>query len=141
MKYLKYVIIALSLLVSACKNDSTDNKVVEGQREALLATSDIGIYQNGAAVLRFDKITHQLSVSPAKFQFRILDNAGMQYVEIMLGAMPQESKTVTGELVSKGYKLSNLKMQDVVLLKQEGELLWLWSDNARTGMILPWFEL
>lgn len=141
MKYAKYVIAALSLLAAACKNDPVDNNAMQGQREALLATSEIGIYQNGSAVLRFDKTTHQLGVSPAKYQFRILDNAGMQYVEITLGAIPQGSVTVTGEVSSKGYKLSNLKMQDVVLLKQEGELLWLWSDATHTGMILPWFEL
>lgn len=70
-----------------------------------------------------------------------MDDAGMQYVEIVLGGMPQESKAVSGELTSVGFKLSDKKMQDVVLLKQDGERLWLWSDATHTGMILPWCEL
>lgn len=141
MKYLKYMIAVLCLTVVSCANDDTDGSVLINQREALLAATDMGIYINGTVALRFDKSSHQMSVSPSKYQFRILDNSGIQHVEITLGGMPQEGKAVTGKLVSTGFKLSDKKMQDVVLLKRDGDQLWLWSDATHTGMILPWIEL
>ena len=141
MKLLKYMIAGLLLGTVSCAEDETNDSVLAGQREALLAETDMGIYVNGSAALRFDKKTHQASVAPSTYRFRIMDDAGMQYVEIVLGGMPQESKAVSGELTSVGFKLSDKKMQDVVLLKQDGERLWLWSDATHTGMILPWCEL
>ncbi len=131
----------LFLTFAACANDGTDDSVLTSQREALLAATDMGIYVNGSPALRFDKNAHQLSVSPSEYRFRIMDNPGMQFVEIKLGGMPQEGQAVSGELAGTGFKVSDKKMQDVVLLKRDGDRLWLWSDATHTGMILPWIEL
>ena len=95
MKLLKYMIAVLLLGTVSCAEDETNDSVLAGQREALLAETDMGIYVNGSAALRFDKKTHQASVAPSTYRFRIMDDAGMQYVEIVLGGMPQESKAVS----------------------------------------------
>lgn len=141
MNYFHFLMLFVFLVLGACSNDPTDDKALVGQREALLSTDAMGIYVNGSSALRFDKMSHQLSLSPSKFRFRLMDNAGMQYVEITLSAMPQEGKPVSAELRSSGFKVSDKKMQDVVLLKREDDRLWLWSDATRTGLILPWIEL
>lgn len=141
MKYTKYLLVFLLLLTAACNDDDADSTIRNDRREAFLAADEVGIYEDGVPALQFDPTTQQLTCAPSKFRFCILDNAGDRYVEIRLDAMPQQEKGVTTFLTNSGFDLTSKKMTDVVLLKREGDLLWLWSDATRTGMILQWIEL
>lgn len=141
MKYAKYLVCALLFLASACKKDSDFDKQVGEYRNAFLASSEIGAYQNGAAVVRFSKTNHQLGMSSDKPLFRITDNAGVQFVELTLDAMPTGDQAVGGKMAVAGFSAAEFNASDIKLLKQEDGLVWLWSDSAATGMIMPWIEL
>lgn len=142
MKYAKYFIVALALLATtACQKDTPVDQQVGEQRDSFLAATEIGVYQNGSSALRFDRTSYQLAMSPDRFLFRIMDNTGTQYAQLKLDAQPSEGSGVNGEMTVAGFQVSAFTASDVRLLKREGELVWLWSDGARTGMIMPWIEL
>lgn len=141
MKYVKCLVCAVLLFVAAaCKKDPGIDKNVAQQREQFLASTEVGAYQNGSSIVVFNKSNHQLGVSTQKPVFRITDNAGVQFVEWTLGAMPSGDQGVEGTFAVSGFSAAEFSASDVKLLKQEGDLLWLWSDKGATGMIVPVIE-
>ncbi len=141
MKYAKYLVGALALLAAtACEKDDPE-KLVGQQRDAFVASTEIGVYQNGGVVLSFDRSNYQLAMSPDRYLFRIMDNGGAQYAQLKLDAQPSEGSGVSGEMTVSGFQVSAFKASDVRIVKREGELVWLWSDSAGSGMIMPWIEL
>ena len=130
MKHAKY-------LAAACSNDKTENDpVVKAQIGALLSTDVTGLYRNGEPLLLFDKTEHLLICTPSQNDFRIQDDAGAQYVNLRLDAMPEQGQQVRGtESDNMGFDIGAL--DDIRLLHTDGQKLWLWSDKARMGFIFP----
>mgnify|MGYP000002410501 FL=1 len=136
MKHAKYLLLTL-LLAAACSNDKTENDpVVKAQIGALLSTDVTGLYRNGEPLLLFDKTEHLLVCTPSKNAFRIQDDAGAQYVNLRLDAMPEQGQQVRGtESDNMGFDIGAL--DDIRLLHTDGQKFWLWSDKARMGFIFP----
>ena len=58
MKTFKYILLLISVsLLYACSKD--ENDLYKEERSSLLSSTQIGIYQNGKALLLFDKQAHQ----------------------------------------------------------------------------------
>lgn len=78
MKTFKYILLLISVsLLYACSKD--ENDLYKEERSSLLSSTQIGIYQNGKALLLFDKQTHQYYCNPSQKLFRIQDAQGKQY--------------------------------------------------------------
>lgn len=140
MKNLKYLLIAVSILFCACSSSPEEidgiDPTIQAEREALTASTQYGIYKNGKSIFLFDKTLHQLSTNPSKQTYRILDNSGTKYVELRLDAAPKSDEGVNAR------QLNNMNLQlsilgTMILLKSDNEKLWLWSDSAHTGFIVP----
>lgn len=141
MKYAKYLVGALLLCAAvACKKDPGEVKPVGEYRNAFLASTEIGLYQDGRTVVAFNKSNHQLGMSSQKPLFRITDNAGVQFAELTLNVIPSGEQSANGTLTVAGYNAAEASASDFKVLKQEDNLVWLWSDQAATGMIMPLIE-
>lgn len=136
MNYLKYLLFGALCLSAACSSDPTD-KTAQIRREALLATNAFGIYCEGEVQVSFDKTTQQLYVEPAKWTFRIQDDAGDKYLEVVFSGMPTAYTGVTGT-IRGNMGMQSAEVNNLVLLRQADERLWLWSDEGQWGMVLPW---
>lgn len=139
MKYVLPLLLAVAL--SACKSDpevQDPQDELNRQREALVLADGIGIYRNGEPSYLFDKKEHQLSVNPSQLAFRIQDDTGAKYVEVVLDAIPAVNVPVRLTL-KNNVGLTDAVLEDVVLLRSEQNGLWLWSDQAHTGVVLPRF--
>lgn len=78
MKTFKYILLLISVsLLYACSKD--ENDLYKEERSSLLSSTQIGIYQNGKALLLFDKQAHQYYCNPSQKLFRIQDAQGKQY--------------------------------------------------------------
>ncbi|MEG2772069.1 MAG: hypothetical protein RR960_06975 [Alistipes sp.] len=141
MKYTKYILIlVIALLSFSCSKDDTNDidPVIKSEREALLATTNIGFYQNGKSYFLFNKMAHQVVINPAQLRFRIQDDAGEKYAEIQLSAFPEADKTVKATIT--GNLLKGITLENVMLLRYQNKQLTLWCDAAHMGIILPWIE-
>lgn len=138
MKNFKYIaILAAAVLLAACSGDGTD-KTLQLQRNALLESEQIGIYCEGEPLLLFDKAAHQLYVDPNETLFRIVDDQGDRYVEIDLAGLPSTNTRTTGTIRGTFSGIAETQLTDVVLLRNASDQLWLWTDQGRWGLVLPW---
>ncbi|MFR8554123.1 MAG: hypothetical protein ACLVEU_12125 [Bacteroides cellulosilyticus] len=65
MKTFKYILLLISVsLLYACSKD--ENDLYKEERSSLLSSTQIGIYQNGKALLLFDKQAHQYYCNPSQ---------------------------------------------------------------------------
>lgn len=140
MKAIKYIGLMLGLLfMGACSDDDAYKE----QRETLTASTEIGIYRdgddwmaNGKAWLAFDKEDYQYYCNPNTKTFRIVNDEGTEYTTLQLEALPTENTKVSGTLTGNmGVQLQSLT--GVYLLKKDARYVWLWSDDAGVGFILP----
>lgn len=134
MKVFKYILLLMSVIsLYACSKD--DNDQYREERNALIASTQIGIYQNGKALLLFDKQAHQYYCNPSQNIFRIQDTAGKQHTTLQLNASPDE-QGVDGK-VEGNMGISFNQIPQLHVLQSNELLVWLWSDEACTGFILP----
>lgn len=143
----KYILTAaFALLMFSCTKDkiTLESPVVPPPpppiHEEFSKASIIGLYDEEKGGFLFDKTTHQFAVNPKTLTFRILDNDGDKYVEITLSAMPTADDAVTAKLRSN-VGLEDRTIENIILLRKDNENLWLWSDSAVTGLLLPWYDL
>ncbi len=140
MKQIKYLAsLLVALLAAACSSDPTDNSLAL-HREALLESREVGIYQKGEQVVRFEKQSQQLFVDASHYRFRIQNDAGNRYAEITLSGMPLATRLVTAT-VGGNLLAETTSYEEVQLLNQADGLMWLWSDKGHWGCILPWPQL
>ena len=91
MKTFKYILLLISVsLLYACSKD--ENDLYKEERSSLLSSTQIGIYQNGKALLLFDKQAHQYYCNPSQKLFRIQDAQGKQYTALQLNARSEERR-------------------------------------------------
>lgn len=143
MKRLKYLFaLCTALALYACSSDDTDklDPTIKAERNALVANTQYGVYQNGQAGYIFDKSQQQLYVNPDKQIYRIQNDLGTRYAELTLKGEPTNKTSVSGTLV-QNVGLKSVTLDEVVLLKSDNDRLWLWCDNAHTGFILPRINL
>lgn len=130
MKYAKYLLLPLLLaLLASCKDDSGT--------DAPASHEAVGIYRNGKSLYQFDKVMHQLSVNPTTRTFRIQDNTGAKYVEFVLDKRPDANAAVQLKMTGN-IGLSDLTVDDMVLLRSTKDRIWLWSPATQTEVVLPW---
>lgn len=120
------------LLLSACSGDKEDNTF----REEFSAAEDLGIYQDGKPALTFLKNKHQYYCNPKERILRIIDNEGTRDVTVKLSATPSSSEGVSGT-VSGNMGITGFSFSELRILKIDSRTVWLWSDNDKTGFILP----
>lgn len=137
MKCLKYIAcLLLTAAACSCSEDKTDSRIKE-QRQSLLDAQTVGIYQNGEAQLLFDKLTQQLFVDSSKATFRIQDDLGEKYLEIVLEKIPAAGERVSGT-IRGDLGGQNADLKNIILLQNQNGQIRLWTDDGRWGMILPW---
>lgn len=140
--------LVFALLILSCSKDqpitTTPPEPVEPTPpptyEAFSDVSVIGVYDNAEGVYLFDKAAHQLTVNPQTFTFRIGDNNGDKYIQVVLSDMPTLEQAVMATL-SSNVGLEKRTFDDIILLRQEDNRLWLWSESTLTGLLLPWYDL
>ncbi len=137
IRFKQIALLLLAALCGACSSDDTD-KTLQLQRNALLESQQIGIYCQGEPLLLFDKTKHQLYIDPNEALFRIQDDLGQQYVEIDLSGLPTTNGPATGTIRGTFAGITETQLSGVVLLNNASGQLWLWTDNGRWGMIVPW---
>ena len=65
MKTFKYILLLISVsLLYACSKD--ENDLYKEERSSLLSSTQIGIYQNGKALLLFDKQAHHAATAVSR---------------------------------------------------------------------------
>ena len=97
MKTFKYILLLISVsLLYACSKD--ENDLYKEERNSLLSSTQIGIYQNGKALLLFDKQAHQYYCNPSQKLFRIQDAQGKQYTALQLNALPSGQERTDGKV-------------------------------------------
>lgn len=134
MKAFKYILLLISAtLLYACSKD--DNDLYKEERNALIASTQIGIYQNGKALLLFDKQAHQYYCNPSQRIFRIQDAAGKQYTTLQLDASPAEQGADGKVEGNMGISLNQIPQ--LYVLQSNEQFVWLWSDKACVGIVLP----
>lgn len=139
MKQMKYLLaLAAAILLCACGGDDTDklDPTIRAERNALLASTQYGIYQGGRDSFVFNKTLHQLYVNPSKNIYRIQTDAGTRYAELALTGTPTAKKGVPATL-TQNVGLTAVTLDEVILLHTDEERLWLWCDEAHTGFIVP----
>lgn len=140
MKYL--LALAVSLLFCGCGSDDSDklDPTIRAERNALLASTQYGIYQEGRDSFVFNKTLHQLYVNPSKRIYRIQTDNAARYAELTLAETPTAKKGAAGTL-TQNVGLTTVTLDEIILLKADDERLWLWCDNAHTGFIVPRIDL
>ena len=108
MKTFKYILLLISVsLLYACSKD--ENDLYKEERSSLLSSTQIGIYQNGKALLLFDKQAHQYYCNPSQKLFRIQDAQGKQYTALQLNALPSGQERTDGKVEGNmGIKLDGI---------------------------------
>ena len=135
MKTFKYILLLISVsLLYACSKD--ENDLYKEERNSLLSSTQIGIYQNGKALLLFDKQAHQYYCNPSQKLFRIQDAQGKQYTALQLNALPSGQERTDGKVEGNmGIKLDGITQ--LYSLQSDEQYVWLWSDDTCIGFILP----
>ena len=135
MKTFKYILLLFSVsLLYACSKD--ENDLYKEERSSLLSSTQIGIYQNGKALLLFDKQAHQYYCNPSQKLFRIQDVQGKQYTALQLNALPSGQERTDGKVEGNmGIKLDGITQ--LYILQSDEQFVWLWSDDTCIGFILP----
>ncbi|MEF9985847.1 MAG: hypothetical protein RSC28_01440 [Bacteroidales bacterium] len=140
MKYTTYIIIiAIAILSISCSKEEKLDPVIKAEREALLATSNIGFYKDGKPLLIFTKMSHQLVINPTQLRFRIQIDAADYYAEIKLSAFPTFDNSVKATIIGN-LGVKECTLENVILLSNEKKQLVLWSDTNHMGFVLPWIE-
>ena len=139
MKTFKYILLLISVsLLYACSKD--ENDLYKEERSSLLSSTQIGIYQNGKALLLFDKQAHQYYCNPSQKLFRIQDAQGKQYTALQLNALPSGQERTDGKVEGNmGIKLDGITQ--LYILQSDEQFVWLWSDDICIGFILPNFQV
>lgn len=132
MKIAKYLLLALSAWAAACSKEDPD----AGLRRALLDAQIPGIYREGQALFTFDRTSQQLVPTPARRTVRIQHDDGIGYVEIRLEAMPAEGETVYVSLANN-LDIDIETPRTFTLIGTEKGYLRLWSNETRTGVLIP----
>lgn len=134
MKTFNYIFLLISsILLYSCSKD--DNDLYKEERNNLIASTQIGIYQDGKALLLFDKNHHQYYYNPSQKVFRIQDNLGKQYTALHLNAIPSEVKRTDGE-VEGNMGIDIDLIPQLYVLQSDDQYVWLWSDEICVGFIL-----
>lgn len=141
MKTIAYII-PLLLIFSLFQVSCSDNDNEEApypyaeERSAMADSTQIGIYKEGKALLKFDKSSQQYYCNTATFVFRIQDSYAMKRTTLTLSGMPTEKTRVGGRLDGNmGVAIGQIT--DLYILKRDSAHVWLWSDADRVAVILP----
>lgn len=137
MKTLKYICLALCAMVTfACSDDDAR----EAQRSEIQSSTEMGIYRDGQSWLAFDNDTHLYSCNPSAKTFTIMTDDGLNYTTLTLESLPTEAVKVDGKLTGNmGVEME--KITGIYLLKKDVRYIWLWSDDAGIGFVLPKFGI
>lgn len=122
MKTFKYILLLISVsLLYACSKD--ENDLYKEERNSLLSSTQIGIYQNGKALLLFDKQAHQYYCNPSQKLFRIQDAQGKQYTALQLNALPSGQERTDGKVEGNmGIKLDGITQ--LYILQSDEQFVW-----------------
>lgn len=133
MKTLKYICLALCAMVAfACSDDDA--------RPRSSAFRNPIIYRDGQSWLAFDNDTHLYSCNPSAKTFTIMTDDGLNYTTLTLENLPTEAVKVDGKLTGNmGVEME--KITGIYLLKKDVRYIWLWSDDAGIGFVLPKFGM
>ena len=80
----KPLIPLLAALLAACACNAKID-------EAILASPDLGIYQDGTALIRYEPLKYQNAYNESLRQFRIHDDTMSEYFILTLDAIPSPS--------------------------------------------------
>lgn len=134
MKTFKYILLLISVsLLYACSKD--ENDLYKEERNSLLSSTQIGIYQNGKALLLFDKQAHQYYCNPSQssFAYRMRKEAiHSSSTECPSSGQERTDGKVEGNM---GIKLDGITQ--LYILQSDEQFVWLWSDDTCIGFILP----
>ena len=102
MKQMKHLLALLlapaaAILLSACGGDDADklDPTIRAERNALLASTQYGIYQEGRDSFVFNKTLHQLYVNPSKNIYRIQTDAGTRFAELPLAGPRASTSSIS----------------------------------------------
>jgi hypothetical protein len=133
MKRIFIVLTFLSLLLCvSCERDNT-----KALRENFQTLETCGICEEETMVLSIDMTKYQYWCNPSKGLYRFTDENGTQDLTLTLtGGEPSEDGGVDG-VISGTLGQSGMKLTDLYILKKTSNMVWLWSDSDRCGIILP----
>ena len=132
MKRLLIILTFLSLLCAGCEPDNT-----KALRENFQTLETYGICQGETMFLSIDMSKYQYMCNPSKGIYRFTDDNGQKDLTLTLtGGEPSADGYVQGS-ISGTLGQNGLKLPDLYILKKSSSMVWLWSDSAKSGIILP----
>lgn len=138
-------ILTLSVLTAllACTACREDVIMIDSlEKEMFLRESTEGIYRNGEALFKFNPQSHQRAANPGRMQYRIQTDGQDTCLNVILDALPQSAGvhiTTSIDYRSPGKLVSS--MSHLECSRKDGDLIWLWSAENYTGIIINTSEL
>lgn len=129
------------VFVNEADKDVADTLIVRqaapGPHALFLSRKEVCVVKGNSVLFTYDKATQQYYHAPARGIYRILDDEGTRHITLTLPVAPTAAAPADGT-VTDGWGLGlPASLPQVQLLQETDELIWLWSDEAETGFILP----
>ncbi len=123
----KPLIPLLAALLAACACNAKID-------EAILASPDLGIYQDGTALIRYEPLKYQNAYNESLRQFRIHDDTMSEYFILTLDAIPSaQGQKVTGSV--KSSAMPDADGLEFTVEKTDGDgRVWLWCKKRKLAV-------
>lgn len=131
MKKCIFLVLVVLSLASCVRDDGG-----AALRGNFVTLDEFGLCEGDRMTLSFDRESYQYWCSPDKGLYRFTDHEGDEYMTLTLSGIPSGDSKVSGS-VSDNLGRGSLELPDLYILKQTGYTVWLWSDAARCGVVLP----
>lgn len=125
-----YNLLVLTLFIFSCQKDK-DIKV-----ETFLNQNQIGYYTQGSKLV-YNQTNCQLSANIIRQNFRIQNDSQQEFVNIKLEKLgPDNILSQISYCLNNYYQEKELSL---TIIKQNQEFIWLWDNNSKIGIILPYY--
>lgn len=134
-RFLLYMFsMAMLFLLTQCRSNEEG---LNNEQHDFLMKSELGVYQNNADILVFDKIECQMTVSSDGRLFRINKDNFSAMAEFVFSENPASCKadSVEGSVDFTGLKNDDVSNCTFKVLKSTGDKCWLWNESNKIGVI------
>lgn len=134
MKKVLYILLLLPALLCSCVKDDF--------RPVFIQTEETCLMQRGSTVFSYDPLTCQMGFNREKNEFRVhTDNMSDFYI-VTLDRIPvQLGEKVEGTIVwTTETSIYTRKKITLEAVRIEGERIWLWHEQSRTGVTVSALE-
>lgn len=129
-----FPLLVMLLIVSACNDD----KFIE----PFINSDELRLVQRGKTLFAYNPNTCQISFNRKKGQFRVQTDDMQDFYTITLSEIPVfEGQEVSGTLVwTTASEVNAIKNVSFSTKKIEADKIWLWTGNAKIGVVVRMLE-